>query len=99
MGVETLPFVTANPTIQYWFDIADGIFLIIFTIELGFQFIFYFFRILLDGWLLFDVIVVTLSWSFSHVRVVRAFRIFRALRLVTRVRTMKNLVTGKFFYF
>jgi hypothetical protein len=69
-------------------------FLIIFTIELGMQFAFYGWRIILDGWLVFDLIIITLSWTFSSVQIIRAFRIFRAFRLITRIKVLKNLVTG-----
>ena len=34
-------------------------------------------------------------WAFASVQVVRSFRIFRALRLVTRIRILKNLISGE----
>jgi hypothetical protein len=45
--------------------------------------------------LVFDLVIIVTSWTFSQVQIIRAFRIFRALRLITRVKVMKNLVLGK----
>jgi len=95
MGLGTFDFVTENPQVDSAFEKTDKIFLIIFTVELGMQFVFHGWRLLLDGWLVFDLIVIVLSWSFSQVQIIRAFRIFRALRLITRIEVMKNLVLGK----
>jgi len=50
----------------------------------------------LDGWLFFDFIIVVISWSFSGLQIIRAFRVFRALRIITRIETMRNLVTALF---
>jgi len=58
------------------------------------QFIFYGLMLLTDGWLVFDLIIITLSWAFAQVQIIRAFRIFRAFRLITRIKVMKNLVLG-----
>lgn len=96
MGVGTFDFVTGNPQVEAAFETTDKVFLIIFTIELSMQFIFHGWRLLLDGWLIFDLIVIAMSWSFQQVQIIRAFRIFRALRLITRIEVMKNLVLGEF---
>ncbi len=40
-------------------------------------------------WILFDATVVILSWSFNHLSIIRSFRILRALRLVSKVESMK----------
>lgn len=95
MGVATFDFVTENPQVDQAFEVTDQVFLIIFTIELSLQFIFHGWRLLLDGWLVFDLIVIAMSWTFAEVQIIRAFRIFRALRLITRIEVMKNLVLGK----
>ena len=78
------------------FELVDKVFLIIFTVELGLQFIYHGWRLLLDGWLVFDLVIILTSWSFASVQIIRAFRIFRALRLITRIEVMKNLVLGEF---
>lgn len=95
MGVGTFDIVTENPEIDQAFETTDKVFLIIFTIELCMQFVFHGWRLLLDGWLVFDLVVIAMSWSFSQVQIIRAFRIFRALRLITRIEVMKNLVLGE----
>lgn len=96
MGIGTFDFVTENPETLNAFEIIDQIFLIIFTIELAMQLIFLGFQLFLDGWLLFDFIIIITSWSFSSLQIIRAFRIFRALRLVTRIEVMRNLVLAVF---
>mmetsp|Transcript_32010 Transcript_32010/g.58957 ORF Transcript_32010/g.58957 Transcript_32010/m.58957 type:complete len:442 (-) Transcript_32010:94-1419(-) len=96
MGIATFDFVTDDPAIEAAFEMADLVFLIVFTVELGLQFIYHGFRLFLDGWLLFDTVIIFLSWAFSEVQIIRAFRIFRALRLVTRVAVMRNLVKALF---
>ena len=95
MGIGTYDFVKNNHGVDQAFESIDMIFLVIFTIELAMQFAFYGWRLILDGWLVFDLIVVTMSWAFAELQIIRAFRIFRALRLITRVKVMKNLVLGK----
>jgi Ion transport protein len=94
MGVGTFGFVSSDKSIQSFFDRVDLGFLILFSIELGLQLIFLGFQFFMDGWMIFDFIVILMSWSLSSIQVVRAFRIFRALRLATRVSLMKNLVAA-----
>ena len=98
MGIGTFDFVKDNPKVDNAFETVDLIFLIIFTIELGLQFIYHGWRLILDGWLVFDLIIIVTSWSFSSVQIIRAFRIFRALRLVTRIKIMKNLILGELLF-
>jgi Ion transport protein len=95
LGLATFDFIKLDPHLNQAFETTDFVFLIIFTIELGMQFIYHGFRLLLDGWLVFDLIIVVSSWSFASVQIVRAFRIFRALRLITRIKILKHLILGK----
>lgn len=96
MGLETFEFVEDNAEIVEAFNVTDRIFLILFTIESAFQFIYHGFGLFTDGWLFFDVLIVILSWSFESMQVIRAFRIFRCFRLVTRLAVLKNLVLSIF---
>lgn len=96
MGIATYDIVKKNPEVDEVFELVDEVFLIIFTVELFLQFVYLGWRLLLDGWLLFDLIIIVISWSFSSVQIIRAFRIFRALRLVTRIKIMKNLLLALF---
>lgn len=94
MGVATFDFVTENPEVEGAFDLTDNIFLFIFSVELGMQFIFMGFNIFRDGWLVFDFLIIVPSWLLDNLQIIRAFRIFRALRIITRIQTMRNLVTA-----
>ena len=96
MGVATFDFVTENPHVEHIFEQIDRAFLIVFTIEIAFQFIYHGLKLFLDGWLVFDLSIIIASWSLSSVQIIRAFRIFRALRLITRIKIMKNLVLAVF---
>lgn len=96
MGIATFDFVSENPKVDTAFEKTDLAFLIIFTVELGMQLIFHGWKMFKDGWLVFDFIIVVLSWTFSQWQIIRAFRIFRALRIITRIETMKNLVAALF---
>jgi len=79
-------------------EAIDKTFLIVFTIELLIQFTAYLLRLFLDGWLVFDFLIIVVGWTpdTGGVTVFRVFRIFRALRLITRVKTMKQLVSAIF---
>lgn len=96
MGIGTSKSIKNNENAQNAFEAIDKAFLIIFTVELGMQFIYHGWRILIDGWLLFDTIIIVISWVFAEVQIIRAFRIFRALRLITRIKVMKNLILALF---
>mmetsp|Transcript_27589 Transcript_27589/g.39502 ORF Transcript_27589/g.39502 Transcript_27589/m.39502 type:complete len:357 (-) Transcript_27589:129-1199(-) len=96
MGIATFDFVSENPKVDTAFEKTDQAFLIIFSVELGMQMIFHGWKMFKDGWLVFDFIIVVLSWSFAGLQIIRAFRIFRALRIITRIETMKNLVAALF---
>ncbi|KAI2501652.1 hypothetical protein MHU86_12776 [Fragilaria crotonensis] len=96
MGVATFDFVMEDPQVEHIFEQVDQAFLIVFTIELALQLIYHGFKLFLDGWLVFDFVIIVASWSLSSVQIIRAFRIFRALRLITRIKMMKNLVLAVF---
>lgn len=96
MGVATFPIVKENEGTKAIFETIDQVFLIIFTIESGLQLIYHGWTLFKDGFLVFDMLIVILSWALDGTQVIRAFRIFRALRLVTRVEVMRNLVTAMF---
>jgi hypothetical protein len=96
MGIGTSKKIKNNDNASDAFEAIDLAFLVIFTVELGMQFVYHGWRILVDGWLLFDTIIIVTSWSFSEIQIIRAFRIFRALRLITRIKVMKNLILALF---
>jgi len=96
MGIATFPFVKDNPETSNKFDIADQIFLIIFTVESGLQLLYFGWFLFTDSFLVFDLLIVIMSWALEGTQVIRAFRIFRALRLITRIEVMRNLVMALF---
>eukprot|EP00970_Alexandrium_tamarense_P000232 scaffold25_cov190-Alexandrium_tamarense.AAC.25 len=96
MGVATFPFVRYNPDLSARFELVDLIFLILFTVESGLQLMYHGWRLFKDGFLVFDLAIVVMSWALDGAQVARAFRIFRALRLITRIKAMRELVQALF---
>ena len=96
MGIATFPAVKTNEELMHQFELADQIFLIIFTIESSMQLIYHGWKLFKDGFLVFDLLIVVTSWALTGAQVFRAFRIFRAMRLITRVDTLKNLILALF---
>ena len=96
MGIATFPAVKTNEELMNKFELADQIFLIIFTIESGMQLMYHGWNLFRDGFLVFDLFIVVTSWALTGAQVFRAFRIFRAMRLITRVDTLKNLILALF---
>ena len=92
MGVATFDFVMENPVVESAFNKTDLGFLIVFTIELVMQFIFLGHTLFMDGWLVFDFVIIIASWAAASLQVIRSFRIFRALRIITRIKTLRKLV-------
>lgn len=92
IALATCDFVTENPKMQSYFDIMDECVLSIFTLELGLHLMYYGHTFFTDGWLLFDLFVVTTSWGFKATSVLRSFRIIRAVRLISRMKDMRDLV-------
>jgi len=92
MGVATSSWVTEDDTIKQVFEYFDQAFLIVFTIEIAMQLCYYSLALFHDGWLIFDLVIVIISWAFDGLQVARAFRIFRAFRLLTRVKPLRDLV-------
>lgn len=99
MGVATFPVVKNDPNILNGFEVADQIFLVLFTIESSMQLIYHGWNIFKDGFLVFDLLIVVMSWALEGAQVFRALRILRAFRLITRIDTFKNLLLALFSVF
>lgn len=95
MGIATFDFVMENERVDVIFEKVDRAFLIVFSVELAMQFVYHGWRLFADGWLLFDLVIIATSWAFANAQIIRAFRAIRAMRLITRVKVMQNLVIGK----
>ena len=67
--------------------------LIVFTIELTAQSYYLGLQFFRQGWLLFDAIVILLSWAFegSDLSVMRSFRIFRLFAMVAKWTSLRHL--------
>ena len=94
MGVATFDFVTEFAQTANTFQKVDTGFLTIFTMELVMQAIYYGWHLLQDAWLIFDLLIISLSWALDGLQIIRAFRIFRAFRLITRIKVLRDLVTA-----
>ena len=94
IGIATFPFVTDSDYYTSIFEQIDLAFLITFTIEICLQLFVHGLKLFLDGWLVFDFLLILFSWAFSGITIIRSFRIFRALRLFARVGPLKKMVTA-----
>ena len=92
MGIETTDLVEDNPSIKHAFQGIDTMFLLIFTGELVLQFLYRGFAMFYKGWIVFDFGIIVLSWTFYQLSVIRAFRIFRAVRVISRVESLRIVV-------
>ena len=96
LGLET----SKNIKTEYgvYLSLIDTIALTIFTIELLTKIIVYRLRFFRDGWNIFDFIIVVVSLipASGPFSVLRAFRIFRTLRLLSIVPSMKRIIQAIF---
>jgi len=96
LGLETSP----NITLEYGFVLSfiDKVALTIFTIELIGKLIVYRLNFFKDGWNIFDFVIVTVSLipASGPFSVLRAFRIFRTLRLLSIVPSMRRIIQAIF---
>ena len=96
-GVATFPSVKNDVNVMSTFEKVDIVILVIFTIESLLQITYNgvkrFFK---DGWLVFDLTIVAISWASVEVYELRSLRVFRALRFVTQVSILRNVVVALF---
>ena len=96
LGLET----SANITLKYGFilSLIDKVALTIFTLELIGKLSVYRFNFFKDGWNVFDFIIVVVSLipASGPFSVLRAFRIFRTLRLLSIVPSMRRIIQAIF---
>jgi len=102
MGIGTYFDPEDDPRAYKILKEIDKGFLYIYTVEIVMQIMYYGWRVILDAWLVFDLVVVIVSWLSDVImpggggpfQIIRAFRIFRALRLLARVKTLRDLVAA-----
>jgi len=91
IGISTYEFIEDNPSYTQVFASFDRVFLVIYTIELSLQFGYRGYTIFMDGWLIFDLVVVGLSWAFESFQFSPVLRTFRSLRLVSGFKNLQLL--------
>ena len=96
LGLETSKNIKKDYGV--YLSLIDTIALTIFTIELIAKITVYRFRFFRDGWNIFDFIIVVVSLipASGPFSVLRAFRIFRTLRLLSIVPSMKRIIQAIF---
>lgn len=95
-GVATFPFVKENPERVSKFEKVDLAILIVFTIESSMNLFYEGKRFVRDGWLVFDLSIVSISWIAIEIKSLQVFGIFRALRFLTKVQLLRNVVVALF---
>ena len=94
MGIATFDFVKGDQNVLNLFEHIDMLILVIFTVELGMNLLVYSWDFFKDNWFLFDFASIMLSWAFTGITIIRAFRVFRAFRLFARVGSLKKIVSA-----
>ena len=92
LGVETFGFAQNSPRIAHTFEALDAVCLVLFTVEIAMQMIYRKLQLFREPWLVFDVFLVAVSWMSHSLGVGRAFRILRALLILGKMSTLKELV-------
>jgi voltage-gated sodium channel len=93
LGVRTWEAVRNNEKLANFVDtVLHGIQLW-FSLEIASVVVHYQNRTLQQGWVLFDLVIISTSWLFSPtLTVLRAFRLIRALRKASGVADLKHVV-------
>ena len=96
LGLETSSKIKAEFGVIL--SLIDRVALTIFTIELISKIAVYKLRFFKDGWNIFDFLIVAVSLipASGPFSVLRAFRIFRTLRLLSIVPSMKRIIQAIF---
>jgi len=96
LGLETSGSVMA--VAGTFLNVIDRIALLIFTLEIGLRLWVYRTRFFADGWSLFDLTIVAVSWlpAAGGFSVLRALRILRVLRLLSVVPQMRSVIGALF---
>ena len=92
MGISSTDLPNSSEPATNFLDVSDKVFLIIFTIESGLQLFYHSYKLFLNAWLTFDLLIVILSWAMQNLQVIRGFRVLRALRVIMRVGPIKDLI-------
>jgi len=94
IGVGTFDFVTGSEKIEKIFESTDTLFLVIFSIEMLLHFTYLGFHLFSEAWLVFDFVVIAISWLSVPITIARAMKVLRVLRLITHMKVLKQLLTA-----
>lgn len=94
LGLET--YRDLDPLFLQTLVVLDKTCLAIFVVELLMKLFIYRLAFFRDGWNVFDFIIVAVALipASGQFSILRAFRIFRVLRLITTVDSIRRVVTG-----
>jgi voltage-gated sodium channel len=94
LGIETSKTLSPE-SIEVLIKI-DQLCLLIFVVELLLKFYVYRLNFFKEGWNIFDFVIVGIALvpATGQLSILRAFRIFRVLRLITTVDSIRRVVTG-----
>lgn len=94
LGLEAIPSVESVH--GGWLDWIDRIILAIFVVELGLRIAVHRWGFFRDPWSLFDlaIVAVALIPQSASLSALRSLRVLRALRLISRVPSMRRVVTA-----
>lgn len=95
-GIATFPSIKQNADLISDFEKVDLAILIVFTVESCMNIFYEGKRFVRDGWLIFDLLIVIISWASTEVKSLQVFRIFRAFRFLTKVQMLRNVVVALF---
>ena len=94
LGLETYPAVQ-----ERWGEVlhaANLVVIIVFTLELALKLWAYGLPFFRDGWNVFDLLVVVVSWMpvLPGAQVLRVLRVLRVMRLLSQVQSMRRVVNA-----
>ncbi|WP_200820705.1 ion transporter [Pseudobacteriovorax antillogorgiicola] len=94
LGLETTPGISSQTLT--WLQWLDGIFLAIFTVEIGLKLLVYKSHFARDPWRIFDLSVVLISHlpTTGAFSVVRSLRVLRTLRMISVIPSLRRVVNG-----
>lgn len=93
MGIATVDWVREHAGLAHFLETLVRIFRFLFTIEILLDVLHYQRQAFKMGWVIFDVVILALSWFVSlSILVVRSFRLIRALRKATGATDLKHIV-------
>ncbi|MEV6926654.1 ion transporter [Dactylosporangium sp. NPDC051485] len=98
LNAVLLGLMTSDRTDAGFIDVLNTVLLGVFVIELALRLYAHGWRFFRDPWNVFDLLIVGIALvpATGSLAILRALRIFRALRLITAVPSMRRVVRGLF---